>query len=170
MQRLTLVFTAVGLVAAASCSTHDAATAPGPVFTNVPCSATGTLTLGSTQSARVDCSNGGTTVTVAGNGASYLVVAQFAADQVANSLVDYHLSSGTAVAASRSPFGFGATASLSIGRTSLSGASGLPARRLQTKQFAFDRQLRARARRQLASGAWHPASSRSALLNSTISK
>jgi hypothetical protein len=170
MQRFTLLLTALGLVAAASCSSHDA-TAPGTVFTNLPCSATGTLTLGSAQTARVDCSNGGTTVTLAGNGASYLVVAQFAADLVANSFVDYHLSSGTTVGASRSPFGLGATAPrFSMGRSSMSGGSGLPPRRLEAKQFAFDGQLRARARLQLASGAWHPATSRtnSALRNSTI--
>src|SRR5437763_1605048 len=64
---------------------------PG-TFTLNPCSESGTLTLPVAQTTRVDCSNGGTTVTLAGNGASYLVVAQFPVDLLPNTLVQYHLS------------------------------------------------------------------------------
>src|SRR5882672_318036 len=67
-----------------ACGT-DKATGPSVViFANNPCSVTGTLTLAEAQAMRVDCGNGGTTLTLAGGGASYLVVPQFATDQVAN--------------------------------------------------------------------------------------
>ncbi|HEX7938119.1 MAG TPA: hypothetical protein VF483_03950, partial [Gemmatimonadaceae bacterium] len=91
---------AVSLLGFAACK--DKPTAPLPRFTDAPCSVTGTLSLSVAQAARVDCSTGGTTVTVAGNGASYLVLAQFAADQVPDALVQYHVSSGIAVAPSAS--------------------------------------------------------------------
>src|SRR5581483_10100769 len=116
------------LAAATACSSHDATTGPtqstgngSTSFTNNPCSVTGTLQLDVAQSTRVDCSNGGTTLTLAGNGASYVVVAQLAVDRVQNSLVPYHVSSGTAITASRSPL----IAGLSAFRTSVSPASGL---------------------------------------------
>jgi hypothetical protein len=73
----TKLFSSLALasLAAAGCSNHDAPTTPqGSSFTINPCSVAGTLTLGVAQTARVDCSNGGTTLTLAGNGASYLVV------------------------------------------------------------------------------------------------
>ena len=95
MNRSIVTCLAFGAAALAACAHGDAPTAPaGPSFTNAPCSATGTLSLAAAQAARIDCTNGGTTVTLAGNGASYLVVAQFAADLVPNSSVPYHLSSG----------------------------------------------------------------------------
>src|SRR5262252_3719211 len=75
----------------------------GLSFKNAPCSAASTVQLSVAQSTRVDCSNGGTTVTLAGNGASYLVVAEFAVDQVPDAFVPYRLVSGTAIAASRAP-------------------------------------------------------------------
>src|SRR5262249_50023380 len=77
---------------------HDATTAPStPAETNA-CSVSGTLTLGVNQAARVDCSNGGTQVTLAGNGASYLVVPQFAISLVPDIPTTFRLSS-SAVAA-----------------------------------------------------------------------
>ena len=78
MTRSAIAYPLAALLAATACSNHDnATTAPViPSFASLPCLTTGTLTLGSAQSALVDCSNGGTTVTLAGNGASYLVVAQ----------------------------------------------------------------------------------------------
>src|SRR5207248_2188487 len=99
---------------AMACSNHDATTAPsGPSFTINPCSVSGTLQLNVAQTARVDCSNGGTTVTLAGNGASYLVVAQFAVDLVPNALVPYHVSTGTAITASQTRLANGPSASRS---------------------------------------------------------
>ena len=89
----------------------------------------------------MDCGTGGTTVTLAGNGASYLVVPQFATDQGANTAVSYMLSSGTATAsASRSPSDLGISASRVLG-----GAGGLPTFRNLTAERAAEATLRARA-------------------------
>lgn len=89
----------------------------------------------------MDCSTGGTTVTLAGNGASYLVVPQFATDQGANTAVSYMLSSGTATAsASRTPTDLGISAS----RTAM-GAAGLPTFRNLTAERAAEGVLRARS-------------------------
>ncbi len=63
-----------------------------------PCSVTGTLTLAVAATARVDCTNGGTTVTVAGNGASYLVIPEFPTDNAANSDVLYNVAAATTTA------------------------------------------------------------------------
>jgi hypothetical protein len=110
-------------------------------FTINPCGAAGTLQLTVATSARMDCSTGGTTVTLAGNGASYLVVPQFATDQGANTAVSYMLSSNTSTAtASRMPTDPGITAS----RIPI-GAAGLPAFRNLTAERAAEGLLRARA-------------------------
>lgn len=154
---------ALTLAVASACASHDA-TSPGTTtgittsFNNNPCSVTGTLTLNVAQSTRVDCSNGGTTVTLAGNGASYLVVAQMAVDRVPNSLVSYHVISGTAVSASRSPLIAGlsamrASASPALGMDGPASGDKLPFRK-RTKQLTFDRMLRAQARRQVSSHSW----------------
>src|SRR5690348_12123523 len=150
----------LALVAAAACTSHDAPTGPsGPSFANSPCSVSGTLQLAAAQTARVDCSNGGSTLTLAGNGASYLVVAQFASSLVPSTFVQYHVSSGTAVSTSvtrgmitnlnQAADPFADRATMAAGK--------LPNVRL-TKQLAFDRMLRARARQQIQSGAWRSAS------------
>ena len=154
--RLTLGLAFVAITAAA-CSNGSDSTSPttstptGPSFKSSPCSVTGTLQLAVAQTAQVDCSNGGTTVTVAGDGASYIVVAQFAASLVNDTYVSYRLSSGTAVSASIARPSPRLSASLAgapaAGRV-------LPAMRPNAKQLAFTRALRARARAKLASGAW----------------
>jgi hypothetical protein len=157
----------LALVAAAACGNHDAPTGPntgGPSFNNNPCSVSGTLQLAVDQTARVDCGNGGTTVTLAGNGASYLVVAQFASSLVPNSWVKYHVSSGTALSASVSGAtiaGLNRAANPFAARVSVSGVSLPPMRR--TSQLRFDHMLRARARQLVASGTWRPATVRSGL-------
>lgn len=158
MYRSIVTGLALSVAGLAACSTNDAPTAPPAVsFTNLPCSIAGTLSLASAQTARVDCSNGGTTLTLAGNGASYLVVAQFAADLVPDAFVPYHLSSGVAIAASRAPL----TSRIAASPQIFAGASAgsLPTMRPRAKQLAFERMLRARARQKVASGAWHPAAS-----------
>ena len=66
----------------------------------------------------MDCSNGGTTVTLAGAGASYLVVPEFATDQAPFQLVSYSLATGAL-----SP----AAASGSRVRASVQGAAAGPA-------------------------------------------
>lgn len=62
-------------------------TTPGLTFKSNPCGGSGTVQLTTAQTARIDCSGGGTTVTLAGAGASYLIVPEFATDQVADNLV-----------------------------------------------------------------------------------
>jgi hypothetical protein len=103
---------------------------------------------------RIDCANGGTTVTLAGNGASYVVAAQFAVDLVPDTLIRYRVSSGTAISASLAPSATrfpssraGAT-QLSLGlRAALSGGHGAAQR-----QFAGA--LHRRARQNVASHTW----------------
>ncbi len=130
-----------------------------------PCAPGGTLKLAVAQAARVDCSQGGTTVSLAGNGASYLVVPQFAVDLVPNNLVAYRLSSVSAasanissLAASSSPF---AAIQPALG-TPMPGAA----------QRTFDRILRERAVLQTTSGAWrspaHVAGVRASLASAAV--
>jgi hypothetical protein len=64
----------------------------GPSQTvSTPCSPSGTVTLGALQGATLDCSNGGNGFTVAGNGATYLVVPEFPVNDVAYSFQQYSL-------------------------------------------------------------------------------
>ncbi len=151
------LFAPTALCALWACSSSDTPTTPtGPAFKSSPCSQTGTLQLAVAAMARVDCSNGGTTVTLAGNGASYIVIAQFAVDLVPDTLVTYRVTSGTAVSASLSP------APSRFPSTRISGARspvGLTPLRASQKapgaaQRRFSSALHARARTRLASRAW----------------
>jgi len=135
----------------AACSAHDV-TSPSSAFKNNPCLPSGTVQLAAAGTVLMDCSNGGTTVTLAGAGASYLVVPEFATDQAPFQLVSYSLATGAL-----SP----AAASGSRVRASVQGAAAgpalagwLPPRRPLAGQFAADRLLRARARQMAMSGAF----------------
>jgi hypothetical protein len=146
---------AVTLGGAACSSSHDAVTAPsGPSLSGSPCSSSGTVQLSSAGAVRVDCANGGTTVTLAGNGASYLVVPQFAVSLVPNTGVSYRLRSGSAVAAAVAPL---SQFSPTTGLAGSLAATGLPVVRSRAKQLALDGALRARARAKVASGSWRAA-------------
>jgi len=80
-------------LAACSASTTE------PIPAGTPCGSGGTVSLAVAQTTVIDCSNG-TSVMMAGNGASYLVVAEFAGNQGPNSVVNYKLTaSGGAMAA-----------------------------------------------------------------------
>jgi hypothetical protein len=154
------LFAPTALCALWACSSSDTPTTPtggGPgSFKSSPCSQTGTLQLAVAATARVDCSNGGTTVTLAGNGASYIVIAQFPVDLVPDTFVSYRVSSGTAVSASLSP------APSRFPATRISGARspvGLTPFRTSQKapgaaQRRFSNALHARAGARLASRAW----------------
>ena len=154
MRRSPIHSLALALLAAAGCSSNDATTGPnntGTSFTVNPCSISGTLQLNAGQTAVADCSNGGTTLTVAGNGASYLVVSQFATSLVPNTFVPYHVISGTSISALRT---FGRTSPFTS-RSSISTSTGaLAINHPRAKQLAFDRMLRGRARQALKSGKW----------------
>src|SRR5947207_3105959 len=158
-RRLSHCFT-LALAAIAACHNDFVPTTPGgsSSFTLSPCSVSGTLTLSVAQTTRVDCSNGGTTVTLAGNGASYLLVAQFPVDLVPNALVPYDVSSGTAIAASRTTFGTGVASARLTAPASSTSPFGL--QRPRAKQLAFDHMLRARARRLFKAGSSPLAASR----------
>jgi hypothetical protein len=87
-------------VLVASCSSGN--TGPGVGSGNFvinPCGTIDTVSLEVAQSVRRDCNNGGTTLTLAGNGASYLIVPQFATNLVVNQGVPYTLATGNLVAA-----------------------------------------------------------------------
>ncbi len=87
----------MGTSACRSNSTPTTPPPPPPGFTLNPCSGPDTVNLAVDESTLVDCTNGGTTVTLAGNGASYVVVAQMPTDAVANQFVSYSLATGTRV-------------------------------------------------------------------------
>jgi len=153
--RLGKLSLALATILCVACNPQDAtssSTGTTSLFKSNPCSVAGTLQLTVNQSTRVDCTNGGTTLTLAGGGASYLIVPEFATGQGTNSLVSYTMSTGDLAAASisssrvtQSQVAFG-----SVGQ----GASGtLPARRTLTAQHAADRFLRARAARDARSNA-----------------
>ena len=129
--RIGIVCVAIGAVACNS----TASTAPHTLtFTRNPCLPSDTVQLAVAATVRLDCSNGGTTATFAGGGASYLIVPEFATDQAPFQVVDYSVASGAlapAAAASR----VRAAAQL----------QGLRARPL-TAQHAADRYLREQGR------------------------
>lgn len=154
---------AVSSMFAACGSSGDASTAPatptssGLTFKSAPCSVTGTLQLAVAQTARVDCSNGGSTVTLAGGGASYLIVTELAAHDIADELVPYRMDSGATIAALRTPLaGPGSSLSLSPmlrGRTLARQVAPL-GRNSHARQLAFSGALRKRALENLESGRW----------------
>ena len=130
------------LVALSACGSDNSTGTTGNSFALNPCGAAGTVQLTSATSTRVDCSAGGSTVTLAGGGASYLIVPQFAADQGANTATSYTLSSGATVSASRIPLDGSVRASLSA---SVGGMGLLPRLRNMKAQHAADDLFRARA-------------------------
>ncbi len=143
LRRLTLF---VGATTAA-CA-HDVT---GPPLTNgSACATSGTLQLAVAQAARVDCGNGGTTFTLAGNGASYLIVPQFAASLVPNSPLSYRLSASASATADvaqnvlglRQPIGFPSSNNREV--VPSTGAA----------QRSFDAALRRAAAARIASGDW----------------
>jgi hypothetical protein len=144
----------------AGCSSHEA-TSPSNAFQRNPCAAGDTVRLAVAATALVDCSNGGTTVTFAGAGASYLVVPEFATGQAPFQFVSYSLASGDlAPAAVR---GSGVAGLLRSARPQgAAGAGLLPRPRVATAQFAADRLLRARGRQLAMSGALRTFAARAA--------
>lgn len=108
-----------------------------------PCTPSGTLTLSVATTARVDCSAGGTTLTLAGNGASYMIVPQFPTDQAANQFVNYQLFTGDVVGASASLTTFRASRSAIM--SAATSAKPAPPGRKMFAQRAAERALRARA-------------------------
>jgi hypothetical protein len=151
----------------AACSSSPSATSPNNnnntvTFKNSPCGAGGTVTMAVNTATRVDCSNGGTTVTLAGNGASYVVIPELPTDQVADNFVVYHLASGTLASSAASAGMLRAARRLGSGVstrlvTPMQGPSRI---RPGALQQAFDRMLRKQGRQLAASGALRSSASR----------
>jgi hypothetical protein len=132
------------LIAAACDGSKKGVAGPETITLN-PCTPTGTLTLNVATAARVDCSGGGTTLTLAGNGASYMVVPQFASDQGADQFIGYQLFTGDVAAAAASQARMRASrAAILAGGVS---TQLLPPGRKMYAQRAAERALRARAAR-----------------------
>jgi hypothetical protein len=145
---------AIGLVAVAVSGCTDTPTAtPRRYFTSNPCLPGDTVQLAAAATLRVDCSNGGTTVTFAGAGASYLIVPEFATDQAAFQLLGYQLASGQ-LAPTASASRVGALAAVGGGGAP-SGPGVVPPPRPTAAQRAADRYLRAHDRQLALSPAFH---------------
>jgi hypothetical protein len=129
----------------AACSNSKSLTSSNKSLTITPnpCGVAGTLSLGVATSTKVDCSAGGTTLTLAGNGASYLIVPEFPTDQVPLSNVLYQLYTGNVAAASASISRLAALRS-AYAATSAAGSGALPPGRKLFAQRAAEKVLRAR--------------------------
>jgi len=68
-----------------------------------PCAPSGTVTLGALQGTTLDCSNGGNGFTLAGNGATYLLVPEFPVNDVTYAFQGYDLGRRGAPAAPSGP-------------------------------------------------------------------
>jgi hypothetical protein len=148
--RLTRLLAPLLSFAGAAIACHDTT---GPVSnTSTPCSASGTLQLSVNQAARVDCSNGGTTLTLTGNGASYLIVPQFVVSLVPNTQVAYSLSSSAAASASIVPDVASVAENRAISTEFATSSEPQPG----AWQRRFDGMLRERARSQIAANVWTP--------------
>lgn len=145
-QDLAAVLALAALIAACG-SGNSTSPSTGPIsFAKNPCAPNATVALGVAETEVVDCGNGGTTVTFAGNGASYLIVPEFASNQPGNSLFAYSLATGNVTAAAASAARAASWhANLAAAPT---GAGRLvPPRRPLAAQYAFDAMLRRSARR-----------------------
>ena len=148
----------------AACSAREV-TAPAGVFQSNPCLPSATVQMAVAGTVRLDCSNGGTTVTFAGAGASYLVVPEFATDQVPFQYILYGVASGTL-----SPAAVAVSGRRVAGRLSAPAAAGqaaggwLPPQRPMAAQYAADRLLRSRGRQQAMSGAFRASVARASLV------
>ncbi|MFI5310876.1 MAG: hypothetical protein ACHQQ3_06555 [Gemmatimonadales bacterium] len=147
--RMTGSVLAIGILVLSACNQgpQTAVVAkPSTTFSSNPCVAATNVQLSVAQATRIDCSNGGTTVTLAGNGASYLVVPQFATDQIANQFYSYTMATGTVAAASASGQWLPAARRTLGNVVSSAGAGLLPPVRPRAAQLAAERFLRQRAR------------------------
>ncbi len=115
-----------------------------PKIASNPCGAGGTVQLAVGATGLFDCSTGGTTLTLAGAGASYMVVTQFASDQGALNFIPYRARSGSAAAAASARWS--GSASLAAPLSGF-GSPLLPIRR-NPAQMAADRAMLGRARQQ----------------------
>ncbi|MGH7583302.1 MAG: hypothetical protein ACREL5_08775 [Gemmatimonadales bacterium] len=142
----------IGAGFVAACSSSPSSTdGTGPIsFSNDPCSPSGTLQLDVAHSAIIDCSGGGDVLTLAGNGASYVVAAQFATNLTANLPVSYTLQTGSIAASELSSQRVAALRAAA--RAGGAGAAGMEAMRPRTLQRTFEARLFSRAATDLQTG------------------
>ncbi|MGH7515008.1 MAG: hypothetical protein ACREOQ_19045 [Gemmatimonadales bacterium] len=123
------------LCGAAACSGDST----GPSF-SAQCGRLSLLSLAPLQAVTVDCSTGGHSVTLVGNGATYLVVPQLAIGDAGNRPVSYALTAGTGAVSA-------AVASGAVAVAATQGSAGAAARPGPgLRQRAFDAALRRKAR------------------------
>lgn len=147
---------AVGISCTTNGTEPSTSSPGGPTLSITPCSTAGTLQLSSAQSARVDCSNGGTGVTLAAAGASYIIAPQLVVGDVPLAFIPYRLRAGAGVSASIAPL-----ASLTPSTAAPFGLGfGLTPNARSVKQRSLDAALRAHARAEIRSGAWRTSASR----------
>jgi hypothetical protein len=162
MSRYRLSITAAGMSAcalAAACSSTPTATKQSSHLVLNPCGASGTLSLAVATAATVTCASGGTTLTLAGNGASYLVVPQFPTENASDAYVNYQMYTGNVAAASASINRLAAMRQASAGMSAT--LAGRPsAGRNLLAQRAAEKVLRARAARRSSSSTLHASLSR----------
>ncbi|MDQ6828131.1 MAG: hypothetical protein M3081_04615 [Gemmatimonadota bacterium] len=151
-RRRIAAMVAATLVGAAvqACGHSSDATAP---VTEQVCGAGGVVTVPALGAATLDCSSGGTMVQLAGNGATYLVVPQFAAGNVSKAAIAYTIGAANTVAAS-------VQAQRSAPSESGVGVASSPetfARmaRSNSLQMRFDASLRLAERAAVSSGRWN---------------
>jgi hypothetical protein len=162
LTRRVISATIVSALGWGACSNPENVTTlpTGPTtFKSSPCSATGTVQLAVATATRVDCSNGGTTVALAGNGASYLILTQFPVDLVPDTFINYRLDSGTALAASLASRGSRLSASRFAAAQFGLTPHGPYAPKTGIAQQRFAGALHARARKNLSARRWPVVSS-----------
>lgn len=144
------------LAAIAACS-HSDATGPKTSPVTLTACTGGSVQLSANQAARVDCANGGNSLTLPGNGASYLLVPQFATDNASDVGVPFTLSNptGTASAAIATPYrGPAPTGLAGAPASSIAADVGLrPPAYPRARQMAFDGALRRAAHARWPAGA-----------------
>jgi hypothetical protein len=156
MKTSTSAICATVAVILVACGGSPTAAAPGGA-----CVPSATVTLSPHQGATVDCSNGATRITLAGNGATYLIVPEFAVDNVQYQFQTFTLGheGRSALTAAGRPGTAGMSPTASAGRAPTFGwslASHVPA--TNRRQAAFDLKMLAAARG-TASGAARSGSS-----------
>ena len=144
---------ALAAIAVLAACARQETTAPSSTlsFKSNPCLSPDTVRLAVAQTQRIDCSNGGTTVTFAGAGASYLIVPEFATDQAPFQLVSYAVDSGSMGPAASASW---VNASARRGGAELGLARALAPAQLNVAQRTVDGRLRARGRQLAMSGAF----------------
>src|SRR5689334_4406286 len=145
-----------GLALLLACSGDGGTTGPTTPPSQTVCGST-PVSLGVLQGSTFDCSNGATSITLAGAGATYLVVPQFPTNDAPNQPVAYTLTAGSGALASTARVETPAPAarSLALSAQQTAGPGAI--------QQRFDQARRAADRRDAQR--WHPAARPALSLN-----